>query len=124
GGGGARPGRDAWGPSCRGAAGPAGGGPPRAHAPDWLVHGLAPWAPRSDGPAESTASTPEHMLQRLATSLDALASDIPLVLVLEDMQWSDHSTLDLLSVLAHRRAPARLLVLCTLRPAGALAPRP
>ena len=111
---------DALGALCRGADGPAVEVSLRAHAPDWLVHELAPWAPRSDGPAESTAGTPEHMLQRLATSLDALASDIPLVLILEDMQWSDHSTLDLLSVLAHRREPARLLVLCTLRPADAI----
>jgi predicted ATPase len=41
--------------------------------------------------------------------------------VLEDVHWSDYSTLDLLSVLAQRREPARLLVLCTLRPADAIA---
>jgi len=55
----------------------------------------------------------------LAASLGALAKRIPLVLVLEDVHWSDYSTLDLLSVLARRREPARLLVLCTLRPVDA-----
>ena len=38
------------------------------------------------------------------------------VLVLEDLQWSDYSTLDLLSALARRQYPARLLVLGTYRP--------
>ena len=42
------------------------------------------------------------------------------MLVLEDVQWSDYSTLDLLAVVARRREPARLLVLCTLRPADAI----
>jgi tetratricopeptide (TPR) repeat protein len=36
------------------------------------------------------------------------------------MHWSDHATLDLVSLLAHRRQPARLLVLCTLRQADAI----
>jgi predicted ATPase len=49
------------------------------------------------------------------------SSERLLVLVLEDVQWSDHATLDLLSVLAQRRGPARLLILCTLRPADAIA---
>lgn len=43
-----------------------------------------------------------------------------LVLVLEDLQWSDYSTLDLLSSLARRREPARLLILGTYRPAEGL----
>jgi hypothetical protein len=38
------------------------------------------------------------------------------VLVLEDLHWSDYATLDLLALLARRRAPARLLVLGTYRP--------
>src|SRR2546430_14924600 len=35
---------------------------------------------------------------------------------LEDLHWSDPSTLDLLAVLARRREPARLLLLGTYRP--------
>ena len=42
------------------------------------------------------------------------------MLLLEDVHWTDYSTLDLLSVLAQRRAPARLLILCTLRPVEAI----
>ena len=45
-----------------------------------------------------------------------LTADAPLVLVLEDLQWSDRSTVELLAYLAQRREPARLLVLGTYRP--------
>ncbi|MBI3329876.1 MAG: hypothetical protein HYZ81_24605, partial [Nitrospinae bacterium] len=41
----------------------------------------------------------------------------PLVLVLEDLHWSDAATLDLVAWLARRREPARLLLLGTYRPA-------
>src|SRR5262249_56157406 len=70
--------------------------------------------------ATPAADTHEHTLHMLAASPGALAKRIPLVLVLEDVHWSDYSTLDLLSVLARRREPARLLVLCTLRPVDAI----
>src|SRR5262249_32302433 len=83
------------------------------YAPAWLLQVLGLRAPA----AAATASTHEHTLHRLAASVDALSAEMPLVLVLEDVQWSDHATLDLLSVLAQRRGAARLLVLCTLRPA-------
>jgi predicted ATPase len=56
------------------------------------------------------------MLRELADALDTLTQTHPLVLVLEDMHWSDAATLDLLAALAQRPEPARLLVLCTYRP--------
>jgi DNA-binding winged helix-turn-helix (wHTH) protein len=87
------------------------------YAPDWLLRVLG--LPASG--VAATASTHEHTLHCLAASVDALSAERLLVLVLEDVQWSDHATLDLLSVLAQRRRPARLLILCTLRPADAIA---
>src|SRR5262245_21324800 len=87
------------------------------YAPDWLLGVLG--LPASG--VAATGSTHEHTLHQLATSVDALSAETPLVLVLEDVQWSDHATLDLLSVLAQRRGPAHLLILCTLRPADAIA---
>jgi DNA-binding winged helix-turn-helix (wHTH) protein len=90
----------------------------RDHAPDWLLDAIGlPAARRVDG---AEPATHEHTLHKLVATFDALAADTPLVLVLEDVQWSDYSTLDLLSVMAHRRERARLLVLCTLRPADAI----
>ena len=38
------------------------------------------------------------------------------MLVLEDLHWSDRSTVECLAALAQRREPARLLVLGTYRP--------
>ncbi len=66
----------------------------------------------------------ERMLREMAELLDAFSdaagSDATLVLWLEDMHWSDASTLDLFSFLARRREPARLLFIGTYRPAEAL----
>lgn len=62
-------------------------------------------------------ATRERMLREMTEALEALTAERPLVLVLEDIHWSDHSTLDLLSLLAQRRGPARLFVLATYRPA-------
>ena len=60
------------------------------------------------------------MLRELAEALEALTRSIPLVLVLEDLHWSDVSTVNLLTYLAQRRDPARLLVLGTYRPADVI----
>jgi predicted ATPase len=56
------------------------------------------------------------MLRELAEGLEALSAERPLVLVLEDLHWSDASTVEALAMLARRREPARLLVLDTYRP--------
>jgi DNA-binding winged helix-turn-helix (wHTH) protein/tetratricopeptide (TPR) repeat protein len=92
----------------------------RRHAPGWLMRSTQPSSAAEEGEATRAGDTHEHTLQMLAASLGALAERTPLVLVLEDVHWTDYSTLDLLSVLAQRREPARLLVLCTLRPADAI----
>jgi predicted ATPase len=56
------------------------------------------------------------MLRELADALEGLTVERPLVLVLEDLHWSDSATLDWLAYLARRPDPARLLVLGTYRP--------
>jgi predicted ATPase len=88
------------------------------YAPTWLVQ--MPWL---ISPAEFEAlqlqvvgETRERMLRELAEALERLTAGQPLVLVLEDLHWSDYSTLDVLAMLARRREPARLLVLGTYRP--------
>ncbi|MEM7354661.1 MAG: hypothetical protein AAF657_27885, partial [Acidobacteriota bacterium] len=62
------------------------------------------------------SATPGRMLREIATALEALTAEIPLVLVLEDLHWCDYSTVDLISSLARRREPARLLIIGTYRP--------
>jgi predicted ATPase/DNA-binding winged helix-turn-helix (wHTH) protein len=60
---------------------------------------------------------PERRLREMLDALQELAARAPLLLVLEDLHWSDYSTIDLLAALARRRSTARLLVLGTHRPA-------
>jgi predicted ATPase len=88
------------------------------YAPTWLVH--LPML-LSDGERERLQRQfpdvpPGRMLRELAEALEALAMTTPLVLVLEDLHWSDVATVNLLTYLAQRRDPARLLLLGTYRP--------
>ena len=56
------------------------------------------------------------MLRELTQALEALAREIPLVLLLEDLHWSDYCSSDLILHLATRREAASLLLLATYRP--------
>jgi predicted ATPase len=60
------------------------------------------------------------MLRELAEAVETLTLERPLVLVVEDLHWSDLASLDWLAFVARRRAAARLLVLGTYRPADAV----
>lgn len=71
-------------------------------------------APNSAPPSERLPS--ERLLGELCDALEAMAADAPLVLIFEDLHWADHSTLDLISALARRRAHARLMLIATFRP--------
>jgi len=56
----------------------------------------------------------------LAEAIEVLTVSRPLLLVLEDLHWGDYATLDLLTYLARRLGPSRLLVLGTYRPVEVL----
>ena len=90
----------------------------RAHAPTWLVQ--MPWVlSPADHEAlrhELLGATQARMLREMAAWIEALTVETPLVLVLEDVHWSDYATLDLVAWLARRQEPARLLLLGTYRP--------
>jgi AAA ATPase domain len=60
--------------------------------------------------------TRDRMLREFADLLEVLARNAPLVLLLEDLHWSDASTVDLLAYVAERTTPASLLVVGTYRP--------
>ena len=74
-------------------------------APEWLVP-----LGRHD-----SARGPRAEPGNLCAALEEVAAAKPLLLVLEDVQWADGATLNLISALARRRAPARLMVLATMR---------
>jgi DNA-binding winged helix-turn-helix (wHTH) protein/predicted ATPase len=88
------------------------------HAPSWLVHlpALVPEAEFESLQQRAGGATRERMLRELTEAVEALTADYPLVLVLEDLQWSDVSTLDWLAYAARRRPAASLLVVGTYRP--------
>jgi DNA-binding winged helix-turn-helix (wHTH) protein/tetratricopeptide (TPR) repeat protein len=59
----------------------------------------------------------DRLLRELADAIEGLTADLPVILLLEDLHWADHSTLDLVTALVRRRSSsARLMILCTNRP--------
>jgi DNA-binding winged helix-turn-helix (wHTH) protein/predicted ATPase len=95
----------------------------RQHAPTWLAQMPSLLTPTELRRVERIVSgaTRVRMLRELAEALEAITSQAPLVLWLEDVHWSDASTLDGLGYLARRPGPARLLVIGTYRTGEVLA---
>jgi DNA-binding winged helix-turn-helix (wHTH) protein/predicted ATPase len=89
----------------------------RAHAPMWLLQmpSLVSASDRELLGREVSGATRERMLREMAEALEALSADQPLVLILEDLHWSDYSTLDLISYLARQRQAAQLMLIGTYR---------
>jgi DNA-binding winged helix-turn-helix (wHTH) protein len=113
-----RPILEALGALCRGAGGARVVALLRQQAPTWAAQ--MPWvltaAQRVQVHNELQGASRERMLREGAAVLDMLTTERPLVLVLEDLHWSDYATVDLLALLARQRPSARLLVLGTYRP--------
>ena len=91
-------------------------------APTWLsqLPGLAE-SLGADAGSLAVGATRERMLRELVELLEAITELRPLALLLENLHWSDPSTVDVLSALARRDDPARLLLLATYRPQDARA---
>jgi predicted ATPase/DNA-binding winged helix-turn-helix (wHTH) protein len=89
----------------------------RAHAPMWLLQmpSLLSASDREVLGREILGATRERMLREIGEALEVLTADQSLVLILEDLHWSDYSTLDLISYLAAQRQPAHLMVIGTYR---------
>jgi DNA-binding winged helix-turn-helix (wHTH) protein/predicted ATPase len=90
----------------------------RQEAPAWLAQmpSLVSQSERETLRIQVAATTRERMLREMAEASETLTSESPLLLILEDLHWSDYSTLDLVSYLARRQDSARLLVIGTYRP--------
>jgi DNA-binding winged helix-turn-helix (wHTH) protein/predicted ATPase len=87
------------------------------HAPTWLVQMSSLLNPVQLEALQRTTqhATRERMLREMGEAIETITAARPVVLWLEDLHWSDASTLELLALLARRREPARLLVISTYR---------
>jgi predicted ATPase len=82
-------------------------------APTWVSQMPSITSPGDRQPLQASR---EGMLREMGEAVEAMTAESPLVLVLEDLHWSDYSTLDLISFLARHRESARLMVVGTYRP--------
>jgi len=89
-----------------------------SYAPSWLLQ--MPSVTTTDELIEakqrSQDAGADRMLREMLDALEAVACERPLVLVLEDLHWSDHATVELLAALVRRREPAQLMIVGTYRP--------
>ena len=96
----------------------------RAVAPTWLLQ--LPWLSTTEEREalrrDLAGVGPERMLREMGELLDRYTVERPLLLVTEDLHWSDRSTLHLLDFIARRRgAGARLMWLASFRLAEVVA---
>ena len=91
--------------------------PLRRYAPSWLAQ-LPALQKRSEvATLERRAAgvTAGRMLRELSDALEAISAHIPLALCIDDLHWSDASTLDWILSFAHRHHRAQILLVATLR---------
>ncbi|MGE0827207.1 MAG: AAA family ATPase [Candidatus Binatia bacterium] len=91
----------------------------RQYAPTWLVQlpALLSAVELEAVQQQTQGVTRERMLREITEAFEVLSAAQPLVFVLEDLHWSDPSTVEFLAMLARRREPACLLVVGTYRAA-------
>ena len=85
------------------------------HAPTWLAR-LPAWVTDVAPGKETAAPDPFRMIREFGDLLECLAAEGPTVIVLDDLQWADLETVELLRALARRHAPLRTVVLATYSP--------
>ena len=89
----------------------------RQIAPTWLLQ--LPWltaeSEREALRRELAGTGQERMLREFGEWLDRVAEQRPLLLVTEDLHWSDQATLRLMDHVARRRAPTQLMWLASFR---------
>lgn len=89
----------------------------RRCAPSWLAQqpSLTSESERATLRRTLHGATRERLLRELAEAIEVISAAHPLVLVLEDLHWSDASTVELLARLAQRREDAQLMLVGTYR---------
>ncbi|MBL8540657.1 MAG: AAA family ATPase, partial [Betaproteobacteria bacterium] len=89
----------------------------RAVAPTWLLQ--LPWlstpAERDALQRELAGVSPDRMLREMGELLDRYTERRPLLLITEDLHWSDRATIQLIDYIARRRGSARLMWVASFR---------
>ena len=89
----------------------------RAVAPTWLLQ--LPWLSTAEEREalrrELAGVSPDRMLREMGQFLDRYTERRPLLLVTEDLHWSDRATIQLIDYIARRRGSARLMWLASFR---------
>ncbi len=95
----------------------------RSVAPTWLLQ--LPWLSTAEERdalrRELTGVGADRMLREMAELLDRYTEKNPLLLVTEDLHWSDRATIQLIDYVARRRGRARLMWLASFRLAEVIA---
>jgi DNA-binding winged helix-turn-helix (wHTH) protein/tetratricopeptide (TPR) repeat protein len=95
----------------------------RSVAPTWLLQ--LPWLGSSEERdslrRELAGVGPDRMLREMGELLDRYTEQRPLLLVTEDLHWSDRATIQLIDHVARRRGRACLMWLATFRVAEVVA---
>jgi len=95
----------------------------RAVAPTWLLQ--LPWLSTADEREalrrELAGVSPDRMLREMGEVLDRSGERRPLLLVTEDLHWSDRATIQLIDYVARRRGSGRLMWLASFRLAEVVA---
>jgi DNA-binding winged helix-turn-helix (wHTH) protein/tetratricopeptide (TPR) repeat protein len=88
------------------------------YAPMWLAQLPGVLPPRQFAAMRQmvAGASPDRMLRELTYAVEVMAAREVLVVGIEDLHWSDRSTLDWISTVAPRTERARILILATMRP--------
>lgn len=94
-------------------------------APSWVAQlpGVFPARLVKERQIELVGTGPSRMPRELTFVIEELARAMPVVLVLEDLHWSDPSTLSWIRTWSLRPIPCRLMIVCSARPGADLAKR-
>ena len=94
----------------------------RAVAPSWLLQ--LPWLSSAEERDVRGGEAPrvgvDQMLLEMGEFLDRYTQARPLLLVTEDLHWSDRLTIQLIDYIARRRGSTRLMWLASFRPADVI----
>lgn len=84
-------------------------------APTWAIQLPTVVDSYKHVPSELNGTVRQRMPREFAAYVEALTAEQPLVLVLEDLHWSDYATVDLISYLTHRRSSAPFIIIGSYR---------